>query len=157
MDLGCGIRDPESGKNLFWVPDPGVKNAPNPGSGSATLFSMIGKQDSWSGFILKTKSVVFTLLTVYLIVLGQLCGHEQGRYSHVLSTLICIISPTVNENFTFISMVSTFMFSVLCNLHIPGMPLVGVPHGRYFSVFYFLQPAYICPILCNLHTVYVVS
>jgi hypothetical protein len=32
---GFGIRDPE--KNLFRIPDPGVKKAPDPGSGSATL------------------------------------------------------------------------------------------------------------------------
>jgi hypothetical protein len=31
------IRDPRSGKNLFRIPDPGVKKAPDPGSGSATL------------------------------------------------------------------------------------------------------------------------
>jgi hypothetical protein len=37
MDLGSGIRDPGSGKNLFRIPDPGVKQAPDPGSGSATL------------------------------------------------------------------------------------------------------------------------
>jgi hypothetical protein len=39
MGLGSGIRDPRSGigKNLFWIPDPGVKKAPDPGSGSATL------------------------------------------------------------------------------------------------------------------------
>ncbi len=30
---GFGIRDPE--KNLFRIPDPGVKKAPDPGSGSA--------------------------------------------------------------------------------------------------------------------------
>jgi hypothetical protein len=35
--LGSGIRDPGSGKNLFRIPDPGVKKAPDPGSGSATL------------------------------------------------------------------------------------------------------------------------
>jgi hypothetical protein len=38
MGLGSGIRDPRSGKNLFRIPDPGVKKAPDPGSGSATLF-----------------------------------------------------------------------------------------------------------------------
>ncbi len=44
MDLGFGIRDPRSGIqnpgsgiNLFRIPDPGVKKAPDPGSGSATL------------------------------------------------------------------------------------------------------------------------
>jgi hypothetical protein len=34
---GFGIRDPRSGKNLFRIPDPGVKKAPDPRSGSATL------------------------------------------------------------------------------------------------------------------------
>jgi hypothetical protein len=34
-DPGSGIRDPGSGKNLFQIPDPGVKKAPDPGS--ATL------------------------------------------------------------------------------------------------------------------------
>jgi hypothetical protein len=35
MGLGSGIRDPGSGKNLFLIPDTGVKKAPDPGS--ATL------------------------------------------------------------------------------------------------------------------------
>ena len=30
--LVSGIRDPGSGKNLFRIPDPGVKKAPDPGS-----------------------------------------------------------------------------------------------------------------------------
>jgi hypothetical protein len=46
---GLGIRDPRSGKNLFRIPDPGVKKAPDPGvkkapdpgSGSATLLIMV--------------------------------------------------------------------------------------------------------------------
>ncbi len=39
MGLGSGIWDPRSGsgKNLLRIPDPGVKKAPDPGSGSATL------------------------------------------------------------------------------------------------------------------------
>ena len=32
MGFGSGIRDPGSGKNLFRIPDPGVKKAPDPGS-----------------------------------------------------------------------------------------------------------------------------
>jgi hypothetical protein len=32
-----GIRDTGSGKNLLRIPDPGVKKAPDTGSGSATL------------------------------------------------------------------------------------------------------------------------
>jgi hypothetical protein len=30
MGFGSGIRDPGSGKNLFRIPDPGVKKAPDP-------------------------------------------------------------------------------------------------------------------------------
>jgi hypothetical protein len=56
----------------------------------------------------------------------------------------------INEDLRFISIIFTFMYSVLCNLHIPGMPLVGVPHRLHFSKFYFLN-LHICPILCNLH------
>jgi hypothetical protein len=41
---GFGIRDPGSGKNLLRIPDPGVKKAPDPGSGSATLVSKCRKK-----------------------------------------------------------------------------------------------------------------
>jgi len=44
MGLGSGIRDPGSGKNLFRIPDPGVKKAPDPESGSATLFLTLGSK-----------------------------------------------------------------------------------------------------------------
>jgi hypothetical protein len=37
MGLGSGIRDQGSGKNLLRIPDPGVKKASDPGSGTATL------------------------------------------------------------------------------------------------------------------------
>jgi len=37
MGLGSGIRDRGSGKNLFRILDPGIKKAPDPGSGYATL------------------------------------------------------------------------------------------------------------------------
>jgi hypothetical protein len=58
MDLGSGIRDPVSGKNLFRIPDPGVKKAPDPVSGSATLLSRTLMQiriQATQGFILKKK------------------------------------------------------------------------------------------------------
>ncbi len=29
---GLGIRDPGDGTNPFWIPDPGVKKAPDPGA-----------------------------------------------------------------------------------------------------------------------------
>jgi hypothetical protein len=34
------VWDPGSGENLFRIPDPGVKEAPDPGSGSATLIQI---------------------------------------------------------------------------------------------------------------------
>jgi hypothetical protein len=37
-----GIRNPRSGINPFRIPDPGVKKAPDPGSGSATLRTTAG-------------------------------------------------------------------------------------------------------------------
>jgi hypothetical protein len=41
MGLGSGIRDPRprirDPEKTFLIPDPGVKNSPDPGSGSATL------------------------------------------------------------------------------------------------------------------------
>ncbi len=51
MGLGSGIRDPGSGKNLFRIPDPGVKKAPDPGSGSATLILNLHKdmEENFSG------------------------------------------------------------------------------------------------------------
>jgi hypothetical protein len=36
LDSGSEVRDPRSGKNLFRIPDPGVKKAPDPGSGTLT-------------------------------------------------------------------------------------------------------------------------
>ncbi len=41
------VWDPGSGKNLFRIPDPGVKKAPDPGSGSATLQSSMEIVLSW--------------------------------------------------------------------------------------------------------------
>jgi hypothetical protein len=35
------VWGPGSGKNLFGIPDPGVKKAPDPGSGSATLLGSL--------------------------------------------------------------------------------------------------------------------
>jgi hypothetical protein len=41
-DPGSKIRDPEKIHSGSWIPDPGVKKAPDPGSGSATLiFSQV--------------------------------------------------------------------------------------------------------------------
>jgi hypothetical protein len=47
MGLGSGIRDPGSGKNRFRFPDPGVKKAPDPGSGSATLGKFGEDRGAW--------------------------------------------------------------------------------------------------------------
>jgi hypothetical protein len=44
-DPGSEIRAPGSGKKLFRIPDPGVKKAPDPGSGSATLHGAMKNDD----------------------------------------------------------------------------------------------------------------
>jgi hypothetical protein len=44
MGLGSGIRDPGSGKNLFWIPDPGVKKAPDPGSATLNFPKLVSSQ-----------------------------------------------------------------------------------------------------------------
>jgi hypothetical protein len=43
------IWDPGSGKNLFRIPDPGVKKAQDPGSGSATLDATMGPELNTEG------------------------------------------------------------------------------------------------------------
>ncbi len=48
------VWDPGSGKNLF--PDPGVKKAPDPGSGSATLLVSIKyKNPYWTHLFIENK------------------------------------------------------------------------------------------------------
>jgi hypothetical protein len=49
MGLGSGIRDPRSGIRKKTIPDPGVKKAPDPGSGPATLVISIHNFRSSSG------------------------------------------------------------------------------------------------------------
>jgi hypothetical protein len=49
MDLGSGIRDPGSGKNLFRIPDPGVKKTSDPGS--ATLITHLAKIKNLNFFL----------------------------------------------------------------------------------------------------------
>jgi hypothetical protein len=46
------VWDPGSGKNLFRITDPGVKKAPDPGSGSATLLK-IGQKHIYEGSLFK--------------------------------------------------------------------------------------------------------
>jgi hypothetical protein len=41
------VWDPGSGKNLFRIPDPGVKKAPDPGSGSATLLEILSRRKNY--------------------------------------------------------------------------------------------------------------
>ncbi len=53
------VWDPGSGKNLFRIPDPGVKKAPDPGTGSATLRIQV----------YRTKTVYNICLVVYLVQL----------------------------------------------------------------------------------------
>jgi hypothetical protein len=51
MPSNIWVWDPGSGKNLFRIPDPGVKKAPDPESGSATLILNLHKdmEENFSG------------------------------------------------------------------------------------------------------------
>jgi hypothetical protein len=62
------VWDPGSGKNLFRIPDPGVKKAPDPGSGSATLTTAILK--GW-------KSGLFVHFTLSISLLLDPDPHSQ--------------------------------------------------------------------------------
>jgi hypothetical protein len=44
------VWEPESGKNLFRIPDPGVKKAPDPRSGSATRGKRVEVEIYETGF-----------------------------------------------------------------------------------------------------------
>ncbi len=57
---GFGIRDPGSGKNLFRIPDPGVKKAPDPGF-------RIPDPDPQHCFIRKEKGVRTTVVILRLV------------------------------------------------------------------------------------------
>ena len=52
MGFGSGIRDPGSGKNLFRIPDPGVKKAPDPGSATLPKTMMIQATPEFETLIL---------------------------------------------------------------------------------------------------------
>jgi hypothetical protein len=58
------IWDPGSGKILFRIPDPGVKKAPDPGPGSATL----KKREGEKSFVVKPFFVAtnFTKLKIFI-------------------------------------------------------------------------------------------
>jgi hypothetical protein len=45
------VWDPGSEKNLFWIPDTGVKKAPDPGSGSATLCTVYIEMRDCNGVV----------------------------------------------------------------------------------------------------------
>jgi hypothetical protein len=49
MVLGSGIRDPGSGKNLFRIPDPGVKKHPIPDPGSRIRIRNTDRQTAMLG------------------------------------------------------------------------------------------------------------
>jgi hypothetical protein len=63
-DPESGIRDPGSGKNLFRIPDPGVKKAPDPGSGSATLVYRIGLSTNFQ--LRKQQGIKKSRMSTYL-------------------------------------------------------------------------------------------
>jgi hypothetical protein len=58
-DPGCSSRIPDLDADILPIPDPGVKKAPDPGSGSATLLTQV---------FLGPKEVVGSDMGLFLIV-----------------------------------------------------------------------------------------
>jgi hypothetical protein len=71
------VWDPGSGKNLFLIPDPGVKKSPDPGSGSATLEFVI---------FIYTAPVPYSYQTILfqLLKIPRNLWYCNGRFSLVV-------------------------------------------------------------------------
>ncbi len=67
------VWDPGSGKNLFRIPDPGIKKAQDPGSGSATLVRI----RIWIACTNQSIFVSFYLLNNVVIVVTHIHDHLQ--------------------------------------------------------------------------------
>ncbi len=67
MGLGSGIRR----KDLFQIPDPGVKKAPDPGSGSATLTETPNRNKKYKNDLSRAPLSFFLLVPMYLYLLGS--------------------------------------------------------------------------------------
>jgi hypothetical protein len=78
MGLGSGIRDPGFGKNLFRIPDPGVKKAPDPGS--ATLIASVSVRPIRNRTGTPTYKMYEKVLTRRIAIhTGQLSGQKSGQ------------------------------------------------------------------------------
>jgi hypothetical protein len=66
-DPGPGIRDPEKTYSGSGIPDPGIKKALDPGSGSATLLSclLLAERDECSKFSFRLYFTICIILKVY--------------------------------------------------------------------------------------------
>jgi hypothetical protein len=97
MGFGSGIRDPGSGKNLFRIPDPGVKKAPDPGSGSATLFETIGTVPTLLHFTFYNATfrlqiqVIGRNLFTYISRAGDFVVHRSFYSSFSLQMALCLL------------------------------------------------------------------
>jgi hypothetical protein len=74
------VWDPGSGKNLFRIPDPGVKRAPDPGSGSATLLSRRVRYRAW--YLVGTLLVHICTKISYLVKVGSGILINLGCFCH---------------------------------------------------------------------------
>jgi hypothetical protein len=76
LALKIWVWDPGSGKNLFRISDPGVKKAPDPGSGSATLL----QRGVHKNVLIEALSSIIGLkyCVKYIIIYFMVRGHEGG-------------------------------------------------------------------------------
>ncbi len=66
------VWDPGSGKNLFRIPDPGVKKTPDPGSGSAT---QLATWEQEAEFLLLVRRIKPSQAILQLWITTQKCDH----------------------------------------------------------------------------------
>ncbi len=95
---GFGIRDSGSGKNLFRIPDPGVKKAPAPGSGSATLLvSYFTTRNIKTLPFLEEKSLERQLRNTFVQKITFQVGLPHGQACldkhRSSSSLLCLLCP----------------------------------------------------------------
>ncbi len=77
---GFGIRDPRSGKNLFRIPDPGVKKTPDPGSATLpTRLHFLCYGVAWLNLLacLPATTMQVPGLNLYPTPLGGLFSEQQ--------------------------------------------------------------------------------
>ncbi len=129
------VLDPGSGKNLFWIPDLGVKNSPDYRSGYATLTFMLYSVQTW---LMRARWEVWkeffwvsfskSQFCFVLVFCRKICGLNNFSFlcSEYRSRLV--------RKFRYRTKSSLQRNEKLCPLAVgPGWPAGGFKGGERFS------------------------